>query len=107
MPLKWLLIVMITLIVTVLICLAALNIIVNRATLQGQTAGVLPDMDTGEETVYSLEILRYADIKNDYIKSWIDGKRDRGDMNGQSVYYTLYNDVFEDYRVRQEDFISS
>ena len=59
------------------------------------SVGVLKDLDTGEKTPYSMEILSYDGIENDYVRSWIDDKRTKGTIDGKPVYYTLYNDNYE------------
>ena len=90
----WLLIVTSILMALVLICFVILNMLVSGVT-GSQRTGVLLDKDTAEETVYSLEILNYDDIESEYVRNWADSKRGQGSMNGQTVYYTLYNDVYD------------
>ncbi|MCL2126304.1 MAG: hypothetical protein FWH33_10005 [Oscillospiraceae bacterium] len=57
--------------------------------------GVMMMKDIEEESVYSLSILQYDEITVEYVKRWIDGKKDAGIVNDQPVYYTLYNDNFD------------
>ena len=48
--------------------------------------------DTGAESAYSLEILKYGDIDSEYIKKWIDERKDNRKYDGEPVYYTLNHD---------------
>ena len=83
----------------VMIGLLVMNMLASRTTsfpteqTQVSTVGTLLNRDTGEETAYSLEILNYDDLDSAFIKGWVDSKKDQGSSNGQSVYYTLYNDA--------------
>ena len=43
-----------------------------------------------------MEILRYGQNESEYIRKWIDSKKDEGSSGDKAVYYTLYNDVFEE-----------
>ena len=90
-----------------LACLLALNLLVSPVPsplpqrMQEQPLSVLLSKDTGEETVYSLEILGYDDLKNEHAKNWVDnigaqvGSGTHVSMGGKPVYYTLYNDEFD------------
>ena len=96
--LRSLFLIMIVLLTLVLISLFTLDMLADGALSslwQGRNKGVLLDRDTGEKTAYSLEIMGYDKIENDFIKNWVDSKRDQGSVNGQPVYYTLYNDEFD------------
>ena len=98
---KWLWIVVGSLLTLVLVCFVMLDQLVSEMytpalqQTQSQTAGILLDKDTSEKTVYSLEILSYDNIESEFVRNWADGKRSKGQMNGQTVYHTLYNDVYD------------
>ena len=74
-----------------------LGIILISGILKGagkQTKGVLINQNTGEPTVYSLEILRQDEIEIEYIKTWVDARAAEETTDGNPVYYTLYHDDF-------------
>ena len=59
------------------------------------TQGVMLMKESNEESAYSLAILSFDEIGVEYVKTWIDSKKDSGIVNDQAVYYTLYNDNFD------------
>ena len=57
------------------------------------TKGILLDAETNAESAYSMEILKYNDIEDDFVRRWIDKYREDGiAQDGSPVYYTLHND---------------
>jgi len=87
-----------TMILLSLILMCLLNLLIRGASSQQipeQSTGVLLDKDTDKRTAYSIEIMDYHVIESDYIKNWADEKKNHGRVNGQPVYYTLYNDEFD------------
>ena len=58
---------------------------------RGQS-GVLIEKETGEESVYSLEILSLDEIETDAVKDWVNGSKEQAsaDADGKPVYYAVY-----------------
>ena len=62
-------------------------------------SGVLPDRTTGEQTVYSMEILTRDEISNKTVGIWLDGIVNNS-IEKETDYYTLFgnrNSPFEMY----------
>jgi len=59
---------------------------------ENQTAGILLDKETNNESQYSFEILRYDEIENELLKKWMDNSIAGETTDGEDpVYYALYN----------------
>ena len=65
------------------------------------TAGVLIDKDTGKETPYAMEIVKYDEIGVKKVTDWIEENKTAKTKDGVPIYYTLINqtdkDVFDMY----------
>jgi len=80
-------------VVVLLIGAAAFALI--RHMLWPEMEGTLRNRD-GREMVYHLEILSLDAIDNEYIREWVERNQPNGEIDGNPVYYTLYNDeLFE------------
>jgi hypothetical protein len=54
--------------------------------------GVLLNYETNEETAYSLSILAFDEIENEFVKAWIERNKGTGEVDEKAVYYTVYGD---------------
>ena len=61
---------------------------------QNQTSGTLLTKETNKKTPYLLDIVKYDDLDNENVKNWVTSKKESGKIDGQSVYYTMYDNDF-------------